>query len=99
MSVRPTVLSSIHMKQLCPHGMDFREVGCVSIFTKICREIGSFINNFRSYVRPSKIMVFFFPTLFLIFNPFQSNFSATRILLFNLGGKEFGGLLVIILQF
>jgi hypothetical protein len=25
-------------------------------------------------------MIFLFPTLFLIFNPFQSNFSATRIL-------------------
>jgi hypothetical protein len=24
-------------------------------------------------------MIFLFPTLFLIFNPFQSNFSATRI--------------------
>jgi hypothetical protein len=35
-------------------------------------------------------------------NPFQSNFSATHILpqlLFILGGKEVGGLLVIILQF
>jgi hypothetical protein len=37
-----------------------------------------------------------------IFNPFQSNFSAnqhTSQLLFVLGGKEVGGLLVIILQF
>jgi hypothetical protein len=25
-------------------------------------------------------MIFLFPTLFFIFNPFQSNFSATRIL-------------------
>jgi hypothetical protein len=46
---------------------------------------------------------FLFPTLFMIFNHFQSNFSATRILtpqlLFILGGKEVGGLLVINLQF
>jgi hypothetical protein len=27
----------------------------------------------------SDILIFLFPTLFLIFNPFQSNFSATRI--------------------
>jgi hypothetical protein len=36
------------------------------------------------------------------FNPFQSNFSANHILmqlLFVLGEKEVGGLLVIILQF
>jgi hypothetical protein len=36
------------------------------------------------------------------FNPFQSNFSANRILpssYFVLGGKDVGGLLVIILQF
>jgi hypothetical protein len=44
-------------------------------------------------------MIFLFPTLFLIFNPFQSIFSATRILpqlLFILGGEEVGELLVII---
>jgi hypothetical protein len=29
---------------------------------------------------PSDIIIFLFPTLFLIFNSFQSNFSATRIL-------------------
>jgi hypothetical protein len=34
------------------------------------------VNPFRSY----DIMIFQFPTLFLIFNPFQSNSSATRIL-------------------
>jgi hypothetical protein len=38
------------------------------------------INPFRSYVGPSDIIIFLFPTLFLIFNSFQSNFSATRIL-------------------
>jgi hypothetical protein len=32
-------------------------------------------------------------------NPFQSNFSANRILLFVLSGKGVGGLLVIILKF
>jgi hypothetical protein len=31
-------------------------------------------------VGPSDIMIFLFPTLFLIFNPYQSNFSATLIL-------------------
>jgi hypothetical protein len=39
------------------------------------------INPFRSYVETSSdILIFLFPTLFLIFNPFQSNFSATHIL-------------------
>jgi hypothetical protein len=32
-------------------------------------------------------------------NPFQSNISANQYYLFVLGGKEVGGLLVIILQF
>jgi hypothetical protein len=40
----------------------------------------SALNPFRSYVGPSDIMIFLFPTLFLILNPFQSNFYATRIL-------------------
>jgi hypothetical protein len=38
-------------------------------------------------------MILLFPTLFFIFNPFPSNFSAIR---FILGGEEVGELLVII---
>jgi hypothetical protein len=41
---------------------------------------GYTINPFQSYVGPSDIMIFLFSTLFLIFNPFQSNISATCIL-------------------
>jgi hypothetical protein len=38
-------------------------------------------NPFRSYVGPHpRPTIFLFPMLLLIFNPFQSNFSATRIL-------------------
>jgi hypothetical protein len=58
-------------------------------------------NLFRSCRTSSSIMIFLFLTRFLIFNPFQFNFSASRILpsshLF-WAGKS-GVLLVIILQF
>jgi hypothetical protein len=62
---------------VCPS----RSARCHSIHCGKYRVFTRHVYPFPILCRTSSdIMIFLFPTLFLIFNPFQSNFFATRIL-------------------